>query len=98
MQPILGVTGKDVARRHVTRRGLNRTLAFHPRAESDVFSNEKAWRPMTKVTTSLGGQVEHQAQMCARVKKGADNPVISSVAPVQVSEGKQQCPDGTLHL
>ena len=54
---------------------------------------------MTKVTTSHGGQVEHQARRCARVNgKDADHPVVCSVAPVQVPEGKQKCPDGMLHL
>ena len=50
---------------------------------------------MSKVATSHGGQTEHQAPMCARVNgRGADNPVICSVAPVQVPGGKQKCQAG----
>ena len=54
---------------------------------------------MAKVTTSDENQVDHRAQECASANgKGVDHPVLCSVVPVQVPEGKQKCPDGTLHL
>ena len=100
VQSIFGVTGKDVARRHVTRRGTKQDLGLSPPVRNlSLFSAEKVRRPMTKVTTSHGGQLEHQLQMCARVNgKSADHPVICSAVPVQVRERKRKCPDGTLHL
>ena len=52
---------------------------------------------MAKVTTSHGGQVEHQAQMCARANgRDANHPDDLQRGTRTSTRGKQTCQDGTL--